>query len=88
MTAILDDQWAAKAACRGEDPTLFDTEPVLRSRAAHDARDAAAKEICHSCPVKDACLQHAMAMGEPDNVWGMMNPEDRRAMRIRAYGKR
>jgi WhiB family redox-sensing transcriptional regulator len=89
MTAILDDQWAAKAACRGEDPTLFDTEPVLRSPALRTARDTAAKAICHGCPVKDACLAHALFYREEDGVWGEMNPAERLTIQRRraAYGR-
>lgn len=46
--------WYARAACRGMDPQVFFDcmSPVSRARA---------KEICSACPVREACLEAAMA---------------------------
>ncbi len=36
----------------------------------HGSRDAAAIQVCRVCPVRDPCLDHALAVPEPHGVWG------------------
>lgn len=38
----------------------------------------AAKAVCAQCPVADACLEHALRVGEKNGVWGGCNERDRR----------
>ena len=70
-----DDQWAlgwkADARCRGVDPAVLyvDEDDV--------AGLAAAKELCAACPVRDDCLEHAIASREKIGVWGGMTPRER-----------
>ncbi len=33
--------------------------------------------ICHSCPVEARCLQHALAAGEREGIWGGLLPSER-----------
>jgi WhiB family transcriptional regulator, redox-sensing transcriptional regulator len=78
VAAPLGD-WAAKALCRIDktvDPAIFDTDP-LRSKRNMVTRDAEAKAVCARCPVRAACLAHAVFYEEPDSVWGGQNPYDR-----------
>ncbi len=50
--------WVAHAACRGQDPDEWmDYAPGLPS--------AAARAVCAACPVRAACLAHALAHDEP-----------------------
>ncbi|QGG94097.1 hypothetical protein GH723_02695 [Actinomarinicola tropica] len=63
--------WRAQAACRGTDPALF-YDP-------HPAAVAAAKTVCASCPVRDACAAHAIAAGEEYGVWGGLAADERPA---------
>ncbi|MFI2911154.1 WhiB family transcriptional regulator [Streptomyces sp. PDY-4] len=44
--------WAARAACQGQDLTLFFSDA--------DAKIRAAKKICAACPVRTACLDEAL----------------------------
>ena len=48
----LPGKWVESAACAGIDPELWFPDP-------EDKRTAAV--ICHTCPVKDECLEYAMA---------------------------
>lgn len=62
--------WYADAACRAAGTDLF--FPVSESGAA------AAKAICESCPVRDACLEQALSMRPaPDGVWGGLTAMER-----------
>ena len=63
-----------RAACRsrGVDPTIF--FPITPSQ------EAAARKVCRTCIVKDACLTHALQSGEADGIYGGMNPAERRKL--------
>ena len=61
--------WFDEADCRDADTTLF--FPVSESGAA------AAKAICETCPVREACLEFAVDTRQPDGVWGGMTPIER-----------
>ena len=45
--------WRRRAACRGVDPEVF--YPVT------DEEAGTAKSICSTCPVREACLEHALS---------------------------
>jgi len=67
-------QWIKQAACRGEDPRLFDAVSALRAEAA--------LRICKGCPVKEACLKEALNEAvNPDGVWGGTTQLERRKLR-------
>jgi WhiB family redox-sensing transcriptional regulator len=40
-------------------------------------RELNALKICNSCPVKQACLEHALSVPEIYGVWGGMTEEQR-----------
>jgi WhiB family transcriptional regulator, redox-sensing transcriptional regulator len=64
--------WRSKAACNGLAPDIF-------YPATEDDADAyEAKEICAICPVREACLEHALAVREKDGVWGGATERERR----------
>ncbi len=62
--------WIENAACKDMDSNLFfstrgeSTEP--------------AKLICKDCPVKEPCLDYALANNETIGVWGGMSRKRRR----------
>lgn len=65
--------WRRTAACRDADPALFfgpDIEPADK----RDAREAAAKAVCATCPVRAraACLALAIGTFTKHGVWGGM----------------
>lgn len=68
--------WQLRGACRGRDLRTF-FHPDGERGAARARRRAAAKAICQTCPVIDACLKHALAVREPYGVWGGMSEEER-----------
>ncbi|MFC9817355.1 WhiB family transcriptional regulator [Streptomyces virginiae] len=75
--------WQAEAACRGLGSRQF-FHPAGERGEDRAARDQAAKEICADCPVRDACLRHALDTGEAYGVWGGLTTEERRAHAARS----
>ena len=49
-------------------------EPIWEQRA---------KRICESCPLKNKCLAYALEHQEANGVWGGLNPDQRKRIRIR-----
>ena len=72
MTAPAIAIWRKRAACRGIDPEVF--------FPASDEDADEAKEICAVCPVREACLEHALASREREGVWGGCTERERRRM--------
>lgn len=70
--AFMNTTWRNQAACRGIDPTIF--YPATDDEADADA----AKEICGMCAVREACLEHALAVREKEGVWGGCTERERR----------
>lgn len=69
--------WQEFAACRGQDPELF--FPVTETGAG--ARQAArAKAVCRECPVRQRCLDTALALSAV-GVWGGTTETERCGMR-------
>jgi WhiB family redox-sensing transcriptional regulator len=66
-------RWAHLASCRTLDPELFFPE------TAND--EDAAKAVCAACPVRQACLDHALAASEPYGIWGGLTLRERRLLR-------
>jgi WhiB family redox-sensing transcriptional regulator len=64
--------WRNRAACRGVDPDVF--YPVS------DEEAEVAKAVCVQCPVREACLEYALANRERDGVWGGATERERRRM--------
>jgi WhiB family transcriptional regulator, redox-sensing transcriptional regulator len=64
--------WRLKGACRGLDPAIF--YPVSEDDAGE------AKAVCAVCPVREACLEFALANREHDGVWGGATERERRRM--------
>lgn len=64
-------EWMEAGACRGiDDPDVM--YPTSERYAAP------AKAICKRCPVKQICLEWALATREPHGVWGGLSELDRR----------
>jgi WhiB family redox-sensing transcriptional regulator len=70
MTAPSVATWRKRASCQGIDPEIF--FPV----SDEDAEEA--KVICAVCPVRQACLEHALAHREREGVWGGATERERR----------
>jgi WhiB family redox-sensing transcriptional regulator len=71
-----DWEWQESAACR-ELPTemFFYTDGERGPRRKN--RENAAKAVCASCPVIQACRKQALTLAEPYGIWGGLTEEDR-----------
>lgn len=69
--------WYDQAACRGMPVELFVAD------AGHGREQAAAKQVCASCPVQDQCA--ALAIDTPwlAGLWGGTTTRERRTIRRR-----
>jgi WhiB family redox-sensing transcriptional regulator len=76
-------EWQVAARCRGRDDLFF--HPHGEREPARSRREAAAKQICGSCPVRQECLDHALATAEPYGVWGGLSETEREQL---LYGPR
>jgi WhiB family transcriptional regulator, redox-sensing transcriptional regulator len=64
--------WRKRAACRGIDVEIF-------YPATEEDEDAEpAKAVCAECPVRQTCLEHALAHREREGIWGGTTERERR----------
>lgn len=72
--------WRESSSCRDQPLELF-----FPSGFSVEARDAArtAKGICGSCPVRERCLEFALATLQDHGIWGGLDEEERRVVRRR-----
>lgn len=84
MTDALDPStWMDDAACARVDPDLFFPERGERTDLA--------KAVCFGCPVREECLEYALANNEKHGVWGGLSERQRRTLRSKrghAHGGR
>ncbi|MFF5655270.1 WhiB family transcriptional regulator [[Kitasatospora] papulosa] len=73
--------WRADGACREMDPAVFFPKDMGRAAAPLVALEA--KAVCAVCPVRQACLRHAMERPEWSGVWGGLDEDERRQYRRR-----
>jgi WhiB family redox-sensing transcriptional regulator len=69
-------EWQYQGACNGVDTDSFFLEENMRGKTKRN-REQSAIAICNTCPVKQACLDHALKVPEVYGVWGGMNEERR-----------
>jgi WhiB family transcriptional regulator, redox-sensing transcriptional regulator len=70
--------WRDQAACRHTDPNLF--FPAGSTGLAIEQIEAA-KAVCRSCPVQDACLRFAFETNQEAGIWGGTDEDERRRLR-------
>lgn len=70
-----DPDWRDSALCRGLDPEMFFAEIGTAL--------AEAKEVCNACPVREECLDEALASHEVHGLWGGLSVKERRYERRR-----
>lgn len=68
LFGINTEQWMDEAICPSTDPEIF------HPTGGESARPA--KAICHRCPVRPECLQHALEHRET-GVWGGLSERER-----------
>lgn len=74
----LDDLWQQKAACRGPHSAIFFPPTTVERKEDRDEREARAKAICATCPVRQPCLDYAVSIREPHGIWGGLNETERK----------
>jgi len=67
--ALTPTDWQDLAACVDSDPGRFFSTDEEEIRAA--------LALCAACPVREACLEHALSHGERYGVWGGMRESER-----------
>jgi WhiB family transcriptional regulator, redox-sensing transcriptional regulator len=72
--------WQWRAACRGEDSSLFFAPNHPETREEKTIRERQAKGICARCPVRIECLEYAIRIREPHGIWGGLNELERRIL--------
>ena len=75
--------WQRLGACRGRDSAQF-FHPDGERGASRGRREAKAKSVCLSCPVRAECAAHALSVREPYGVWGGFTEGER--LRLLALG--
>jgi WhiB family redox-sensing transcriptional regulator len=68
-----DRVWVLEAKCLDADPEAFFPEKGGSTREA--------KRICSACPVRNECLEHALANDERFGIWGGLSERERRRMK-------
>lgn len=74
----VDDEWQIRAACRGPHSEVFYPPTSFERRDEKTSREARAKEICRTCPVKSPCLEYALKIRENHGIWGGLSEAERR----------
>lgn len=64
-------EWTGRARCRGLDPEQFFVRSLEQARGAI--------KVCQRCPVRQECLDYAVAEGIEVGVWGGLTERQRRA---------
>lgn len=81
-----DEVWQVRAACRGPQSAVFFPPSSFERKDEKDAREARAKEICATCPVRKPCLEYAIRIKEPHGIWGGLNEVERKQVLARRAG--
>lgn len=58
--------WFEDAACQDAPTDVF--------FPASESHSDVAKAVCAVCPVREECLEHALAIRPSDGVWGGLTP--------------
>ena len=74
--------WQDRAACNGMDMRLFFGR-AGEPRPERENREAKAKAVCKSCPVRAQCLDDALRNSIKHGIWGGLNEEERARERRR-----
>lgn len=75
--------WQEDAACRKYENVVFFGPDQGESELEKQAREMQAKSICHTCPVKESCLEFAMETNQKYGIWGGMTDKERASLKRR-----
>jgi WhiB family redox-sensing transcriptional regulator len=74
-------EWQLLGRCRDRSGAQFFHPDDDLGRISRRLREAAAKRLCHGCPVRPQCAAHALEVGEEYGVWGGFSENDRNLLR-------
>jgi WhiB family redox-sensing transcriptional regulator len=74
-------EWQTVGLCRDRSTTQFFHPDDDLGRISRRLREAAAKRLCLSCPVRAQCATHALTVGEEYGVWGGFTETERARLR-------
>jgi WhiB family transcriptional regulator, redox-sensing transcriptional regulator len=74
-------EWQAVGVCRDRASAQFFHPDDDLGRISRRLREAAAKRLCLSCPVRTECASHALSVGEEYGVWGGFTETERARLR-------
>jgi WhiB family redox-sensing transcriptional regulator len=77
---LADPTWRAQAACKGENAIYFFAPSHFERKPEKDYREGHARSLCRVCPVRQLCLDYALAVGETHGIWGGLNELERRRL--------
>ena len=86
MAQVVDELWQLKAACRGPQSAIFFPPSHFERKDEKEEREAQAKSICATCPVRRPCLDYALRIREPHGIWGGLNELERKQLIARRVG--
>jgi WhiB family redox-sensing transcriptional regulator len=66
----METEWMARGNCANEPPAMFFPSDGVGVEVA--------RRICATCPVKEPCLEHALAHRIDHGVWGGASERERR----------
>lgn len=75
--AVNSINWRSFAACRSVD---LDLHFPIPHTPGWKRQTKAAKQICGRCPVRQRCLDWALATRQPAGIWGGMSERERRVL--------
>lgn len=87
LLALVDihPPWMRRAACAGAVRYVWYSVDNHTEAPQYTAlRERTARRICHDCPVRTDCLQHALTTRERWGIWGGLDPTERAALTRRA----
>ena len=68
----MDLTWKLAGACRYASTDMF--------FPSSDTDATEAKAVCEQCPVQEPCLEYALAVREPEGIWGGRTFAERRSI--------
>lgn len=74
-------EWQMLGRCRDRAGAQFFHPDDDLGRISRRLREAAAKRLCGSCPVRRECATHALSVGEEYGVWGGFSETERAMLR-------
>ena len=74
LSLVGESDWVDRALCRGQDPSKW-VSADAKADYAHQ------RSLCRRCPVRQPCLDYALAHPNIVGCWGGTDQRERRQMR-------